>query len=185
MPDITADAAFSERWASPEDAASLAALMRRSIDGLLPNFLDAAQTRASFAIMGLDSQLLVDGTYLIVETRGAPVAGGGWSFRETRFGGDGSAGRSPRRLDPATEPARIRAMYVDPAYARRGLGRRVLARVEAAARAAGFARAALVATAPGRPLYEACGYRADRAIDWTSEDGVRVPLTEMSKALAG
>lgn len=133
--------------------------------------------------MGLDTQLVEDGTYFVMEDGEAIVASGGWSFRATLYGGDHTAGRSLRRLDPLTEPARIRAMYVAAAYARRGLGRKIIALCEDAARKAGFRRSELVATASGRPLYEACGYSLDREFIEMTKAGVGVPLAVMSKAI--
>jgi GNAT superfamily N-acetyltransferase len=175
---------YRHRLAKRDDAPALAALMREAIDAHLAAFLAPEQVAASHEIMGLDTQLIEDGGYFVlVDETGAIVAGGGWSDRATLYGGDHSEGRSDRRLDPATEPARIRAMYVAAGAARRGLGRRILGLCEEAARAAGFRRAELVATAAGRPLYEACGYRVDQDFAKTTRAGVAVPLARMSKRL--
>src|ERR1700742_2230742 len=139
---------------------ALTALMQASIRQLLPQFLSPAEVEASFAVMGLDSQLIEDGTYFVVESDGALAGCGGWSRRATLFGGNHSAGRDARLLDPASEPARVRAMYTDPAFVRRGVGRKILDLCEDAARAEGFSRAEMGATMAGKPLYEACGYCA-------------------------
>ncbi|MFC7657761.1 GNAT family N-acetyltransferase [Pseudonocardia benzenivorans] len=106
----------------------------------------------------------------------------GWSRRTTLYGGDHTPGRDDALLDPATQPARIRAMYTDPGFARRGVGMLVLRRCEAAAAAEGFTRAELMATVAGRPLYEAAGYRVDEELDDTST-GVRIPLARMSRTI--
>src|SRR5215468_2933949 len=140
------------------DLPELRALMDLSIRKLIGAYLDEAGVAASFEIMGVDTQLIEDGTYFAVESAGRIVGCGGWSRRATLFGGDHSAGRDARLLDPATEPARVRAMYTHPAFTRRGVGRRVLEACEAAARAEGFTACEMAATLAGAPLYEACGY---------------------------
>jgi GNAT superfamily N-acetyltransferase len=170
------------RLATEADIPAIRALMDAAIAGLLPAFLSPEEVDASYAVMGLDTQLIADRTYFMVEIDGAAAACGGWSHRATLFGGDHSAGRDAALLDPAVDPARIRAMYTHPAFTRRGLGRLVLAACEDAARAAGFSRAQMGATLPGEPLYRACGYEVDEP--FVSMVGtVAVPLLRMSKAL--
>lgn len=171
------------RIATPTDLPALDALMRRAIAELQRPFLDEAAIRASFDIMGLDRQLVADGTYFAVEEAGALIGCGGWSRRATLYGNDGSAGRDARLLDPATEAARIRAMYTDPAHARRGVGRLVLATCEAAARAEGFTRAELVATLAGEPLYRASGYAVIEETEAPTRSGPAIPVRRMGKAL--
>ena len=176
----------SPRLATRADLPALEALMHAAIRELIGPLLDPPRLEASFEIMGVDSRLIDDGTYYVLEDDcGRLLACGGWSRRATRFGGDHSAGRDARLLDPAHEPARIRAMYTDPSFARRGLGRQVLALCEDAARAAGFKRVALVATVAGEPLYRAAGYEVDRRIDVPTTRGVTVPCAEMSKPVWG
>lgn len=157
--------------------------MHEAIETHLPAFLSPEQVAASHEIMGLDTQLIDDQTYFLIEDRDGILASGGWSYRETLFGGNHTPGRSARRLDPATEPARIRAMYVAARAARRGFGRRIMTLCEDAARDAGFHRASLVATASGRPLYAACGYEVEREFMEMTSGGVSVPLAVMSKPL--
>jgi GNAT superfamily N-acetyltransferase len=174
---------FSLRLATLDDVPVLKALMDRSIRALLAPYLTPEGVEASFDIMGLDTQLIRDGTYVVVEEDGEIRGCGGWSKRATLFGGDHTGGREPALLDRSTEPARIRAMYTHPEFARRGIGRRILALCEDAARTAGFKRAALVATVAGEPLYRAAGYQLDRRIAVPTTRGTTVPCAEMSKAL--
>lgn len=170
------------RIATAADIPSISLLMDRSIDKLQKAFLDPAQIEASRTLMGLDTQLIEDRTYFVFQI-GTRLAGcGGWSARATQYGGDVSPGRDAATLDPAVDPARIRAMYTDPDFARQGVGRRVLAACEEAAHAAGFTRAMLVATLAGEPLYERCGYeQVERFED--ARGGVPVPLVRMIKRL--
>jgi GNAT superfamily N-acetyltransferase len=170
------------RIARLDELAALHALMELAIGELLKPFLNAAEIASSRTIMGLDSQLVRDGTYFVVEEKGTLAGCGGWSRRVTMYGGDVSPGRDPALLDPAKDAARVRAMYTHPAFVRRGVGRMILARCEDAARAEGFTRAELVATMAGLPLYLACGYRP---VEHFTDDrgGTPVPLARMVKAL--
>ena len=134
--------------------------------------------------MGLDSQLVRDRTYFVIEDNGVPAGCGGWSFRATLYGGDDSVvAREPERLEPARDAAKVRAMYTDPAFARRGVGRLLLALCEDTARAAGFRRVELMATAAGVPLYSAAGYTPISEAQAPEIDGVTVPLLLMGKSL--
>jgi GNAT superfamily N-acetyltransferase len=156
--------------------------MDAAIAELLKPYLTATQIDSSRAIMGLDSQLIEDGTYFVIEQDGAIAGCGGWSRRATMYGGDSSPGRDAALLDPAKDAARVRAMYTDPAFTRRGVGRLVLSLCEEAARAEGFRRAELVATKAGEPLYRACGYLPVESFN-DDRGGAKVPLLRMSKAL--
>jgi len=176
-------AALRLRIATPADYPALEALMRASIRELIGAHLDPERTAASFEIMGVDSQLIADGTYFAVEDEGQVVGCGGWSRRATLFGGDHSAGRDARLLDPHHEAARVRAMYTHPSHTRRGIGRMVLNACEAAARTAGFRSVELVATVAGEPLYGACGYVLDERIEVPTSRGVTVPCARMHKLL--
>ena len=178
MPDL------SHRVAKLEDLDALREVMRRSIEGLQDDFLTPEQVAASHKVMGLDAQLVRDGTYFVVES-GDRIAGcGGWSWRSTLYGGDESiVTREPRALDPATEPARVRAMYTDPDFIRQGVGKLVLQLCEDAAKAAGFKTATMMATMAGVPLYRACGYAEAEPPIEADIDGVKVPLVRMEKAL--
>ena len=175
---------FTHRLAKTADLPALREVMRRSIETLQDGFLSPQQVAASHKVMGLDSQLVTDRTYFVVEQRGRIAGCGGWSWRSTLYGGDDSQiSREPRALDPATDAARIRAMYTDPAFVRRGVGRLVLTLCEQAAREAGFRRATMMATMAGVPLYRACGYVEAEPMIKASVDGIEVPLVRMEKRL--
>ncbi len=177
---------LTHRLALPADLAALRAVMALAIAELQRGFLDDDQIAASHAVMGLDTQLIADGTYFIIEDEDAIVGCGGWSRRATLYGGDHSTDlRDPALLDPATDAARIRAMYTHPAHARKGIGRTVITLCEAAARDAGFARAELMATLSGEPLYRTCGYTAIERVAAPGPGGVTVPLIRMGKVLTG
>lgn len=181
----TTDDGFTYRLATLEDLPALRAVMRRSIAVLQNDFLTPDQVRASHRVMGLDSQLVRDGTYFVVGCGGRIAGCGGWSWRATLYGGDASlVSRQPDALDPAIDPARIRAMYTDPDFVRRGVGRLILRLCEDAARSAGFRRTTMMATMAGVPLYAACGYVAVEPVLSDPIDGVRVPLVRMEKPLA-
>jgi GNAT superfamily N-acetyltransferase len=174
---------FTHRLATADDLPALQRLMTDAIRALLPEFLSPEKVEASFAVMGVDSQLIADGTYFVLEEDGVLAGCGGWSRRATLFGHNTTAGRDPRLLDPGSEAARIRAMYTAPAFVRRGVGRKILELCEAAARAEGFTRAELGATAGGEPLYVACGYREIERLEVPTPGGVTVPITRMGKDL--
>jgi GNAT superfamily N-acetyltransferase len=174
--------ALAHRLATRADLTALTALMEAAIAELQKPFLSAAEIAASRTIMGLDSQLVDDGTYYLVEADGTLAGCGGWSRRATLYGGDASPGRDAALLDPARDAARVRAMYTSPAFTRRGVGRLVLGLCEAAARSEGFTRAELMATLAGEPLYRACGYApVERLAD--DRGGAAVPIIRMAKSL--
>ena len=174
---------FSSRTARLEDIPALQMVMDAAITELQRDFLDAPQIESSRAIMGIDTQLVEDGTYFVVESDGEIAGCGGWSRRATLYGSDHTPGRSPRLLDPAGEPARVRAMYTHPAHARRGVGRLILSLCEAAAAAEGFTRLELMSTLAGEPLYTAYGFRPiERLTDDTG--GSPVPIIRMEKPVS-
>jgi len=174
---------MTSRVATVDDIATLVPLVEGAIDELQKGFLDEDQIKSSHAIMGLDSQLIEDGTYFVVEIDGVVAGCGGWSRRATLYGADHSAGRSAALLDPATQPARVRAMYTSPAFTRRGVGRFILSLCEAAAKAEGFTTLELMATRAGRPLYEAYGFEPIEDVE-DATGGAPVPLTKMRKSIA-
>jgi GNAT superfamily N-acetyltransferase len=171
------------RIATAGDESVMRDIMNRAIAELLKPYLPPDAVTASFEIMGLDSQLIADGTYFAVTDNDQIVGCGGWSRRATLFGGDHTAGRNAAPLDPKTEPARVRAMYTDPAHVRRGIGRMVLDACEQAAREEGFSNVELAATLAGEPLYRACGYHVIEPFASRTSTGVEVPLLRMGKSL--
>ena len=170
------------RLAIRDDVPALTLLMEAAIAELQRAFLSDTQIAASRTIMGLDTQLVDDGTYFVVEQDRAMAGCGGWSRRATHYGGDHSPGRDAALLDPTKDAARVRAMYTHPAFVRRGVGRLILSLCEDAARADGFTRVELMATMAGEPFYRACGYQAiQRVVD--DRGGAPVPLQRMGKDL--
>lgn len=156
---------MSFRLATIADIPGLRELIRESVSTLSHQYYSSEQIASALShIFGVDTQLILDGTYFVVEVENQIAGCGGWSKRQTLFGGDQTKSDATKRneiatlLDPATEAARIRAFYVHPRWARQGLGSRILHSCEEAARAAGFARIELIATLPGEPLYSASGY---------------------------
>jgi GNAT superfamily N-acetyltransferase len=160
--------------------------MRASIEQLQGDFLSQEQIDASHDVMGLDTQLVTDRTYFIVEADGQAAGCGGWSRRATLYGGDHSHRlRDPAPLDPQADAARVRAMYTHPDFARRGAGRLILGLCEAAAAKEGFRRTELMGTLAGEPLYRACGYQEIERISSMTAAGIAVPLVRMGKDLTG
>ena len=169
------------RVATPDDQSVLEALMKASGAELFTRFYDERQSASAVRYVAqIDPMLLSDGTYYVLESGGEPVACGGWSRRAKLYMGSGDADDDARLLDPALEPARVRAMFVRGDWTRRGLGRRILEECEAAARGEGFRSITLVATMPGVPLYLAYGFQPRRrTLEVTMPDGVTIPCLEM------
>ncbi len=175
----------SFRLARSDDVAALTELIAASARGLSGGHYSDAQVEAALrGAFGVDTGLIADGTYYLAEADGMPVACGGWSRRRALFGGDAYHGATQDRLDPATEPARIRAFFVHPAWARRGLGLALLDLCEQGALAAGFRRLTLMATLPGLALYLRAGYVAQTPQD-IDLNGTLIRFVPMAKALAG
>jgi GNAT superfamily N-acetyltransferase len=175
---------FAHRHAGAADIPALRRLIDRAIRELQSGFLSPEQIEASRSLMGLDTQLIEDGTYFVIASGGIIAGSGGWSRRATPYGGDHSAGRDMTLLDPARDAAKVRAMYTCPDFARRGIGRTILGLCERAAAAEGFSRVELTATMAGEPLYLACGYRVMAREMVATETGARIPLARMEKAIA-
>jgi GNAT superfamily N-acetyltransferase len=146
------------RLATMADLPTLRTVMDAAIAELQKAFLTEQQIESSRTIMGLDTQLVEDGTYFVVEHEGEVVGCGGWSRRATLYGSDTTAGRDAHLLDPTADAARVRAMYTLPRFARRGVGRMILEACEEAAAAEGFTRMSLMATLSGVPLYSSYGF---------------------------
>ena len=172
------------RIATEGDGPKLYALIERSVRSLSTAVYSGAQIDAALThIFGVDTQLIADGTYYVIEAGVTIVAAGGWSARQTLFGGDQMKTDADETIDPATMPARIRAFFVDPGWTRRGLARRLYDACEAAARARGFHRFELMATLPGVPLYRALGFVDIEAVDVPMPGGLVLPCIRMGRRL--
>lgn len=170
------------RLARSNDIPEIKDLMRLAIAELQKGYLTAPQIEASFRGMGLDTQLIDDGTYFCVMDGHVLVGCGGWSRRATLYGGNHSAGRNADLLDPAQDRARIRAMYTHPQHVKRGIGKMVIEAGEQAASAEGFKALEMAATMAGVPFYKKCGYHIES--EWEDTNGdVPVPLCTMVKTI--
>jgi GNAT superfamily N-acetyltransferase len=166
------------------DAEAIERLMKQSIASIFPSFYDERQVESSIRYIGeVDRMLLDDQTYFVLESDSDTVACGGWSRRDKLFTGSGDAAGDARLLDPATEPAKVRAMFVRGDWTRRGLGRRILEACEAAARRERFRRLSLMATLPGFELYQAYGFQTLEQVEITMPDGVSLPCVSMEMQL--
>jgi len=174
----------AQRLARRDDAPRLSRLMRESILEIFPRYYDDRQTASAAVHVGhLDTMLIDDGTYYVHEAGRDIVACGGWSRRDRLYAGSGDRDGDARLLDPATEPARVRAMFVRSDWTRRGLGRAILEACERAARAEGFRRLSLMATLPGEPLYRAYGFRETGRPLVTMPDGVTMACVSMERPI--
>lgn len=174
---------FTLRLAVPEDIPALHPLIEASARGLQKDDYSPDQIEGALGtVLGLDTQLIADGTYFAVEAGGALVACGGWSRRKTLFGGDHRSGREDAFLDPAQDAAKIRAFFVHPDWARQGIGSRILTACERAAREAGFQRFEMGATLTGVPLYRAKGYEPVERIEVPLKNGAFLPVVRMAKS---
>ena len=175
---------FDVRVATDADVPALRTLIDVSVRELSVGYYTAAQAESALVhVFGPDTQLIADGTYYVVESGGALVAAGGWSRRRTLYGGDQTKSGADAALDPATEPARIRAFFVHPAWVRRGLGRLLFERCRSAAREAGFRELTLVATLPGVPLYTALGFVEGDRFAVPMPDGLELPVIRMTRKI--
>ena len=166
------------------DVPGLETLIARSGRELSAGFYTPAQADAiTRHVFGVDTQLIADQTYFVVEQEGAMVACGGWSKRRTLFGGDQAKAGPDPLLDPAHEAARIRAFFVAPSMARRGLGTQLMKRCIAEASAAGFGTLELVSTLPGEPLYLASGFEIVDRFELALPGAVQVPVSRMRRVL--
>lgn len=174
---------FTHRIATLDDAPAIKSLMALSMSVLLKDVLSPEQVAKSNASMGLDTQIIKDETYFLIFGGEKLVGCGGWSRRRTLYGGNHTAGRDNSLADPATEAAKIRAMYTHPVHVRRGIGRLLIDLGEEAAKAEGFKTMELGATASGILLYEKCGYEVINDLAEPDEDGIIVPIILMRKSL--
>lgn len=176
--------AIAIRQATMADAPDITSLVEESVRGLSQSdysieIIDAALRSA----WGLDTQLLVDGTYYLLSVDDELAACGGWSFRSTLFGSDAMSSRNSSRLLPGRDAARIRAFFVRPSFARQGLGSRLLRHCEQEAKSAGFQSLSLGATEPGRRLYRTHGFVEGTPVDYDLGEGLTMKIVPMSKSL--
>jgi N-acetylglutamate synthase-like GNAT family acetyltransferase len=174
--------AFSMRLAREDDIQTLEVLIPLSVRALQAPFYSSEQMEAALGpVFGVDRQLIRDGTYFIVEHAGQVVGCGGWSRRRAVFGGDSARPAEDDALDQAQDPARIRAFFVHPDWARRGIGRLILSACESAICSAGFREAVLVATLAGEPLYASFGYTVAERYEVPLSGGLTLPVVRMAK----
>jgi GNAT superfamily N-acetyltransferase len=172
------------RLAAPSDVPALRELIAASVRGLSRGFYTDSQAEAALEfVFGVDSQLIADATYYVIEDDLGLAAAGGWSRRLHLYGGDQAKGTEDPPVDPATAPARIRAFFVAPRAARRGLARRLYNECVAAAKTFGFTRLELVATMPGVPLYRALGFEMGEEYSLSLPDGTALPVARMFRAI--
>jgi len=184
MPDATSLPIL--RRATRADLTALVGLIEASVRGLGRRFYSDAEIESGLRyVFGPDSALIDDGTYWVFEDDGTLAAAGGWSRRDTLYGGDHAKRGDDPLLDPAVQPARIRAFFVDPRYARRGLGRSLLAHCTAEAARHGFTSLELMATLPGEPLYLAMGFAAIERVAAPLPDGVALRMVRMTRPIGG
>ncbi|HKC64804.1 MAG TPA: GNAT family N-acetyltransferase [Pyrinomonadaceae bacterium] len=181
---MSENAAIIIRQATTEDIPELERLIPESVRALSSDYYTKEQIESALVnIFGVDTQLIADGTYYVAELDGRIVGCGGWSKRKTLFGGDQTKEEEDPLIDPSIEPARIRAFFIHPRYARRGLAGRIIETCEQAAREAGFTAIELAATLPGEPLYKAFGYQAIERFDAPLPDGLGLPVARMRKKI--
>jgi len=174
------------RVATVEDSPALNALIPASVRGLSQGYYTPAQIESALVhhIFGVDSQLIADGSYFVVEHDDQIVGAGGWSKRKTLYGGDQLKSDADPLLDPAYDAAPIRAYFVHPEWARQGIGGRIMRACEAAARAAGFTRLDLGSTVQGEAFSRAMGYEVSERLEIARPDGASLPYAQMTKSLA-
>ena len=173
---------YQLRTATHADRAALQVLIARSARELGAGDYRREQIEGALqGAFGVDSQLIDDGTYFVADAAGSLIGCGGWSWRRTPFGGDSHSERDASALDPLTDAAKIRAFFVDPNHARRGIGRALLERCEAEARARGFTRFELTGTLLGVRLYQALGYVPGERFDYPVAPGVTIEFVPMRK----
>jgi len=147
------------------------------------HYSDTQIEAAIATVFGVDTDLIEDGTYFVVEIEGQLAGCGGWSKRKTLFGGDQFSSRDAGYLDPQSEPAKIRAFFIHPDHARKGIARAILSRCEDEARAEGFRALELMATLPGIEFYKSCGFVETGNFDLDLTDAVKLELVPMRKEL--
>lgn len=172
------------RKATLDDRGAIADLIKESARYLSRSDYSDEQIEGAIAtVFGVDTNLILDETYFVADLAGGLIGCGGWSKRRTLFGGDQYATRDPNFLNPATQPAKIRAFFIHPEHARKGIARAILAACESEAKAAGFQSVELMSTLPGIKLYRTCGYEGDNRVELEVGEGLTIGLVPMRKEL--
>ena len=175
---------ISIRVAVMNDVPTLKELIPLSARELSKGYYTSQQIESMIKyLIGVDTQLILDNTYYVAEAAGRIVGCGGWSKRKTLYGGDQMKSEEDPLLDPKQDAGRIRAFFIHPEWARKGIGRQIIETCEAAARANGFTRMELGATLPGEPLYAAMGYEVTDRFEIPADDGTKIPAAHMKKEL--
>jgi len=175
---------YTIRKAALDDCPAIEKLVALSARGLSAEEYTSDQIEGALrGAFGLDTQLIKDGTYFVAEATGMLVGCGGWSKRKTLFGGDKHTERDAEELDPRTDPAKIRAFFVHPAWARKGIGRALLAQCESEALSTGFRSLELMSTLPGLKMYSACGFVAGEQVNYELSPGLTIEFVPMKKRL--
>lgn len=175
---------YTIRKAVPADCAAIEELVACSARALGAQDYSSSQIEGALrGAFGVDTELINDGTYFVAEADGMLVGCGGWSKRKTLFGGDKHAVRDSGELDPASEPAKIRAFFVHPEWSRMGIGKNILAKCESEALMNGFLSLELMATLPGVRLYHACGFKSGERVIHELAPGLEIEFVRMTKSL--
>ena len=175
---------FVIRKATLSECAAIAELIKESARGLSRSDYSDDQIEGAIAtVFGVDTNLIIDGTYFVAESGGELLGCGGWSKRRTLFGGDQYATRDASQLDPKTEPAKIRAFFIRPQHSRKGIARALLEWCETEAKACGFQALELMSTLPGVKLYRACGYEGEERVELDVGHGLTIGLVPMRKEI--
>ncbi|MBM0745212.1 GNAT family N-acetyltransferase (plasmid) [Phormidium sp. CLA17] len=172
------------RKANLDDREAIELLIAESARGLSREDYSEQQVESAIrTVFGVDTDLIVDSTYFVADSFGMLIGCGGWSKRRTLFGGDRFASRDSSELDPRVEAARVRAFFVHPEHARRGIGRAILSLCESVARTNSFRSIELMATLPGVKMYRACGYEGSERVEYRIGEGMSIEFVPMQKEL--
>jgi len=166
------------------DRATITTLIKKSVRILALPYYTAEQIEGALeTAWGLDTQLIKDQSYFVVEDNGKIIASGGWSFRKTLFGNNNESGRDPHKLDPKKDYAKIRAFFIDPDYSRQGIGSLIMTHCQQAAVDKGFTKLELMSTLPGKPLYEYHGFKGEKIVEYNINEHLSIDFVPMLKLL--
>lgn len=183
-PPVSETKTWPLRLARDADVPALEALIPLSVRALQAPYYSTAQMDAALGpVFGVDRQLIRDGTYFVAERDGVIVGCGGWSRRRSLYGGDGGREHEDALLDPEKDAARVRAFFVHPAWARRGIGRNIMSACEQAIIEAGFRTVDIVATLAGEPLYASFGYAVVERYEIAMAGGLTLPVVRMTRSV--